>query len=190
MNRNKDMKGERRTMTSLLFFGFLVLIIIIIFKNRIGERLGNYNSLVDKLGRLHWFQHHLLAGLSLFGINAGLFFLTGAILYFLMFLMIPYLHLVIMFLAVITSVYIWIVINKAWRGSKLNRMKLGSVGSSFYLILSLVFIYMMITLEPQYPGEDTFMRYIGLFFAAFVTTVAFITCFYITGFSKTKGKNE
>ncbi|WP_226527505.1 hypothetical protein [Metabacillus niabensis] len=171
-------------MTSILFYGFLVLLLTIIFKNRLRGLIPENHSFVERLGKVRWFQYHWLAGLCLFGINAGLFLLTGGLLYSLMFLMIPYLHLVIMFLAVIISVYVWIVINKTWEGTKGNRLKLGAVGSSFYLLLTIVFIYMMMTIEPQYPGEDTFMRFIGLFFASFVTAVAFLTCFIITGFSK------
>ncbi|PMC39056.1 hypothetical protein CJ195_03705 [Bacillus sp. UMB0899] len=173
-------------MISLLFFGLIGLVIMIIYKNRIGEHLAKNNSLVNQLGQRHWFQNQWLAGLSLFGLNAVLFFLTGGVLYGLMFLLIPYIHLVIMILAVIVSIYLWVVINKAWEGSKVNRLKLGAVGSSFYLILTIVSIFMMITLEPQYPGEDTFMRFIGLFFSGFVTAVAFFTCFFITGFSKSR----
>lgn len=173
-------------MTTLLFFGLIAIIIMMILKNQIWERFGKRNPLVKKLIQAAWFQNHWFAGLSLFGINAGLFFLTIALLYLLMYLMIPYIHLVIMSVAVIAILYVWIVINKAWNGSKRNRLKLGAVGSSFYLVLTMIFVYMIMTIEPYYPGEDTFMRFIGLFFAAFVTTVAFLTCFMITGSAKSK----
>ncbi|HZH62583.1 MAG TPA: hypothetical protein VEY70_24075 [Metabacillus sp.] len=173
-------------MTTLLLFGLIAIMIMMIFKNQIWNIFGERNQLVKKLVQAAWFQNHWLAGLSLFGINAGLFFLTIALLYLLMYLVIPYIHLIIMSLAVIASLYVWIVINKAWGGSQKNRLKLGAVGSSFYLLLTMIFVYMIISLEPNYPGEDTFMRFIGLFFAAFVTIVAFFTCFMITGFSKSK----
>jgi len=173
-------------MTTLLFFGIIAIIIMMIFKNQIWNVFGERNPLVKRLVKGKWFQNHWLAGLSLFGINAGLFFLAIALLYLLMYLMIPYIHLGIMALAVIASLYVWIVINKAWNGTKRNRLKLGAVGSSFYFLVTIVFVYMIMTLEPHYPGEDTFMRFIGLFFAAFVTTVAFFTCFMMTGFSKIK----
>ena len=60
---------------------------------------------------------------------------------------------------------------------------MGTIGSSFYGVLSILFIYWLVTLEPSYPGEDTFMQAIGLMLGTIVTTVAFITCFIITGYT-------
>ena len=94
-----------------------------------------------------------------------------------------------MFFAVIGSLFLWIIINKGWQGTKRNRLKMGAVGSSFYIILSLLFFYMLVTLKPSYPGEDTFMRAIGLNLGIAVTTVAFISCFVLTGFSNKKDIN-
>lgn len=82
------------------------------------------------------------------------------------------------------SIFSWVLINNAWQGTKRNRLKVGAVGSSFYIFLTFIFAYWFVTLKPSYPGEDTFMGAIGLIFAIIVTTVAFITCFVITGFSK------
>ncbi len=67
--------------------------------------------------------------------------------------------------------------------NKKNRFKLGFIGSSFYLILTIVFIYGFMSLKPAYPGEDTFMSAIGLVFAIIVTAIAFIACLVYTGFS-------
>lgn len=58
------------------------------------------------------------------------------------------------------------------------------------MILSLMLIYLLVTLEPFYPGEDTFMRAIGLVMGIVVTTVAFISCLIFTGFSNKKEVNE
>jgi hypothetical protein len=114
---------------------------------------------------------------------------VGFILYLLAYFRIPFVHIIIMFIAVIVSVFFWITINKIWQGSKTNRLKMGLVGSSFYMILSLVFIYWLVTLKPSYPGEDTFMSAIGLLLGIIVTAVAFITCFILIGFSKNENTN-
>ncbi|MFJ7727341.1 hypothetical protein ACIQXV_14375 [Neobacillus sp. NPDC097160] len=89
-------------------------------------------------------------------------------------------------MAVIGSIFLWILINNAWQGTRRNRLKMGIVGSSFYIFLTIIFIYMFVTLIPSYPGEDTFMRAFGILFAMIVTTAAFTTCFVMTGFSKKK----
>ncbi|MFD3449702.1 hypothetical protein ACFDTO_34580 [Microbacteriaceae bacterium 4G12] len=144
--------------------------------------VGENNKLVHKLKNNAWFQNHWLSGLFLFLMNTALFFLTGLILYVLTYFLIPFVHLLVMIVAVIGSVFLWIIINKAWQGTKRNRLKMGTFGSSFYMILSLLFIYWLVTLKPSYPGEDTFMRGIGLMLGVIVTTVAFISCLITTGY--------
>ena len=88
--------------------------------------------------------------------------------------------------AVIISFALRSVVNKAWQGEKKERIIMATIGSSFYLILTAVFLYKYVTIEPYFPGEDTFMRALGLLLAIIVTSVAFISCFVITGFSKSK----
>jgi len=173
-------------MTSILFIGLLGVLFVIVFKRPILGNLGRNNKWVHKLKNVKWFQNHWLAGLFLFVMNAVLFLLTGIVLRILGYFVIPYVHLLIMFLAVIGSIYLWGLIHNAWEGSKRNRMKLGALGSSFYMLLTFTFVYWFVTLKPSYPGEDTFMRAISLLFAIIVAAVAFITCFIMTGFSKKK----
>ena len=94
-----------------------------------------------------------------------------------------------MILAVIGSIFLWIIVNKTWQGTRRNRLKMAAVGSSFYMILSLILIYMLVTLEPAYPGDDPFMRAIGFFMGIVVTIVAFISCFIFIGISNKKEVN-
>lgn len=171
-------------MSLILLIGLLGVLLVIFFKRPIIDMLEKDNKLVHKLKNTMWFQNHWLSGIFLFVMNGVLFFLTGLVLYLLMYFLIPYIHLLIMFCAVIGSIFLWILINKAWQGSKRNRLKIGIVGSSFYIFLTCIFLYLLVTLKPSYPGEDTFMGAIGLVFAIIVTIVAFITCFVITGFQK------
>lgn len=171
-------------MSFILLIGILGVLLAIFFKSPIMDMTGKDNKLVDKLKNAKWFQNHWLSGIFLFFMNAILFFSTVLVLFGLMFLLIPNIHLLVMLLAVIGSIFLWIFINKAWQGTKRNRLKMGIVGSSFYIFLTFMFVYWLVTLKPSYPGDDTFMAAIGLDIAIIVTIVAFITCLIITGFSK------
>lgn len=172
-----------------LLIGLLGVFLIIVINRPLIEMLGENNKLVTTLKNAMWFQNHWLSGIFLFIMNAVLFFLTGLMLYLLTYFSIPFIHLFVMIFAVIGSIFLWIIINKAWQGTNRNRLKIGTVGSSFYIILSLMFIYWLATLKPSYPGEDTFMRAIGLVLGIIVTTVAFISCFIITGYSNKNAVN-
>ncbi|MEH7224156.1 hypothetical protein V7112_10130 [Bacillus sp. JJ1566] len=173
-------------MTLFLLVGILLIIIVGINRNKLMNFSGPNNRLVKKLSGYEWFQNPLLSGLFLFVLNALLFGTTFLILYGLDFLLIPYIHLFIMVGAVIVSLVAWIIILNAWKGDKKGRILRGFIGSSFYLILTCVFGYMMVTLEPQFPGDDTFMAFIGLVMAITVTATAFITCFLFTGLFERK----
>ena len=174
----------------MLFAIFLIgcfgIFIVLLLKKPFTRMIGRNNKLAKNLKNAVWFQNHWLSGMLLFIINAVLFFSTVFLLYGLSYLTIPYLHLFVMLLAVIGSILLWIALSHVWRGTKQNRMRMSAVGSSFYFILSIIFIFLIVTLEPLYPGEDTFMRWIGLLIASTVTIVAFIICFAITGFSNQK----
>ncbi|WP_243647164.1 hypothetical protein [Scopulibacillus darangshiensis] len=171
-------------MTFILLIGVLGVLVVMLLKRPILGRLGGDNNLVDYLGKAKWFHNYWLAGIFLFIMNTALFLITGFILYLLTLFLIPFVHLFVMLLAVIGSILIWLLINKAWRGTRSNRLKMGLIGSSFYFFLTIIFIYKLVTLKPAYPGEDTFMAAIGLIFAIVVAAVAFTACFAFTGFSK------
>lgn len=173
-------------MTLFLLVGILLIIIVGINRNKLVNLIGSNNRSVKKLSSYDWFQNPWKSGLFLFVLNGVLFGSTFLILIGLGFLTIPYIHLFIMFGAVIVSLVAWIMILNAWNGDKKGRLLRGFIGSSFYLILTLVFIYMIITLEPQFPGDDTFMAFIGLVMAITVTLTAFITCFLFTGLFERK----
>ncbi len=171
-------------MALILLIGLLGVGLVLFFQRPIIDMLSEDHTLVHKLKDSTWFQNHWLSGIFLFLMNGFLFFSTGLVLYLSMYLFIPYVHLLVMFCAVIASIFLWILIHKAWQGTKRNRLKIGMIGSSFYIFLTCIFIYWLMTLKPSYPGEDTFMGAIGLVFAIIVTAIAFITCFVITGFQR------
>lgn len=179
-------EGGHLLMTFSLFvlLGVLVVIMLLIFKQMIAAFISEKNPLVTRLKEYRWFHNPWIAGLFLFGINAFLFFSTVILLYLLLILIIPYVHLFVMLLAVIGSIYVWIAFNKAWSGTKQGRLKMAFIGSSFYILMCGIFICWFILLEPSYPGEDIFMAAFGLMIGIFVTTVAAVTCILFAGFAE------
>lgn len=171
-------------MSSILLIGLIGALFIIFFKTPIIGIIGDNNKPVKKLKNAKWFQKPLSAGMFLFTLNAVLFSFACLLLYILTYFQIPYLHLIVMLFAVVTSVFCWIVVNQAWQGSKKSRLKFGLIGSSFYLLLTIIFIFRFATSEPAYRNEDTFMSAIGLIFIIIITAIAFTTSLVFTGFSK------
>lgn len=139
----------------------------------------------NKLRNAKWFENHWLSGLFLFGMNAAFFFSTGLLLFVMAYLYIPFVHLLIISLAVSGSILLWVFIRKTWQGTKKNRFKMGAVGSSFYLLMALLFGFQWVTLKPS--AADTCMGAdVGLFLGIIVATVAFTICLILTGFSRGK----
>ncbi|WP_257145837.1 hypothetical protein [Priestia megaterium] len=173
MNRKADEKV-------LIFFlaGTVLVLVMIIFSRTLWVPRG----MAERLSKKKWFQNHWLSGGYLFGINGLYFGTTIFLLYLLMFTDIPYLHLVLMFLATIVSILTWRALSTAWTGSFKNRLKMSLTGSSFYLILALIMVIQWLSVKPLYPNEDTFMRALGWMLGFFVSAVAFSICFIITAF--------
>ncbi len=171
------------SLTLFLLTVFIVVSIILFKRDKVSYMLGENNKLVFKLKNTSWFQNHLMSGIFLFIVNATLFFTTCLIIYLLTYLLIPFLHLLVMVLAVFGSFYFWMIVNKAWQGTNANRIKMSILGSSFYIFLLILILYWLLTLEPSYPGEDLFMSSIGLMFGLMVSIVAFLSCLITTGFS-------
>ncbi|OEH94449.1 hypothetical protein [Bacillus solimangrovi] len=169
-------------MTIILLLGIICMFFLLVNKPHISVFLSEKIILGKILEKSKWFQNYKYAGIFLFIMNAFLFSCTIVILYLLMKLSIPFLHLIVMCAAVIISVIVWFSVCQAWNGSKKQQLMVGFVGSSFYLILTIIFVYWLVTLKPSHPDEDMFMAMIGLFFASIVTSVAFLVCFIITGF--------
>lgn len=172
-------------MSILLSIGLLCMILLILFRRSITGALRIENHvIVQQLSTAKWYRNHWLGGLFLFMLNTVLFGGTLLALYITTFFLIPYVHIVIMLLAVLLSVYLWSILGKAWQGDRSDRLKMGMVGGSFYLLLALLCMYGLVTLTPAYPGEDTFMSAISFIFGIVVTTVAFVVCLMFTGFSR------
>lgn len=84
-----------------------------------------------------------------------------------------------MIIAVFLSLLMREWFGRSWKGSRRNRFKMGLLGSSLYLLLSLIFLYQMFNLKPANPHD-------GLLFGLIVSIVAFITFFCFTALSRRK----
>ncbi|WP_409300444.1 hypothetical protein [Peribacillus sp. SCS-155] len=116
-------------------------------------------------------------GIVLFGIN---FILFGSIVGSLLsHINIPIIALA--FIGLAGSMLAWTYLTVKWQGTQKDKRKMSFIGSSFYLVMALLFVYRYFTIKPSYPGDDLFMAYLGLEMGIFVALVAFVTCFLITG---------
>ncbi|MCA1055674.1 hypothetical protein LCM10_11820 [Rossellomorea aquimaris] len=162
---------------------FLLLVAIFIAMIRKNGRLYQIKW-IHSMSNHSWYSSPWLVGLFLFAVNVVLFGVTGLVLFGLSLLMIPFLHLFIMLGAVIISILVWMSIATSRSWKKWDRLKIGFVGSSFYLILTIFFFYQWASVEPRFPGDDTFMTALGFMVVAVVTAVAFVTCFSMLFFTK------
>lgn len=176
-------------MSILLVLGSLLIVIFLLNKQAFIQTTSTDTLFVQKLSHARWFQNEWYSGIFLFFLNAIMFSVAVSLILLSGMLTIPYLHLVIMLTATIASIYLWIAVHNAEEKGKRERLIMSAIGSSFYLFLLLVFVYMIANLGPGTPENDTFMAFIGLLFASFVSFVAFVTCFCITGLSKKHYKN-
>lgn len=172
-----DRKADEKVLT-FFFAGMVLVLVMIIFSRTLWVASG----MVERLAKKKWFQNHWLSGGYLFGINALYYGATICLLFLPIFTNIPYLHLVLMFLATIVSIFTWSAFSAAWTGSFKNRLKMALKGSSFYLILALIMVTQWLSVKPLYPNEDTFMRALGWMLGFFVSAVAFSICFIFTAF--------
>ncbi|MFJ7738357.1 hypothetical protein ACIQ2D_18740 [Lysinibacillus sp. NPDC097287] len=170
----------------LLLMGLFGVFLMVLSKRSIIDMLSENNKVVHKLKNAVWFQNHWYAGMFLFVMNATLFLSTGLILYILIYISIPFIHWLVIILATIGSFFVWVIIHKAWQSTNRSRVKMGAIGSSFYVLLSMVFMYWSWTLEPSYPDEDTFMKGLVLMIGVLIATIAGVSCFIFTGLSNKK----
>lgn len=169
------------SVTIFMLMGPFLVLIILVNKWSIIGMLGENNKLVNTLKNTRWFQSYWYAGLFLFMMNAILFLSTGFLLFYVV--RQSFYQVLVISVAILGSFFVWGIIHKAWQSKNRKHLKMGAIGSSFYVLLSMVFMYWSWALEPSYPGEDTFMKWLGLLIGVFITMVAGVSCFIFTGLS-------
>ncbi|WP_343798726.1 hypothetical protein [Bacillus carboniphilus] len=168
-------------MTLLLSFGLCGVLFLLYRKDSLFKSRKRYPRFVEKVKNRGWLQSTWICGLLHFLINAILFTITGVVLFFVtVYLTVPYLHIIIMVIAVLASFYIWGIIRDLGPRIRTGRLLSGLIGSSFYCLVTLYFLYRYLTLEPMFPGDDMFMAAVGLFFGMSVTVTAFFCSFIVT----------
>ncbi|WP_419883911.1 hypothetical protein ACN6MY_10735 [Peribacillus sp. B-H-3] len=171
----------------ILLMGLMIVCMNTIFRNNLLLKNSFTDNAICLLSRQSWFQGPWLSGLFLFAVNALLFSSAVLLFYSLIFIQIPYFHIAVMGFAVYVSILAWFSIGKSFDGTRRNQLKMGLIGSSFYVLVSALIIYKECHLKPVYPGDDTFMAVIGLLAALIVSAVAFIVCLVFTAFSGKRG---
>lgn len=152
----------------------------------LNKRFSQMNSrLANNLRHQSWFNKPLFVGGLLFITNAGLFFATWGVLFFLTKLMIPYVHLLVMLTAVLASFYSWTVFRESWHGTRGGQVLMGVIGSTFYGLFTCYFFYLFISVPETMPDNDPFMVAIGYIFGILVTGVAWGMCLQMTALKKT-----
>ncbi|QGH35217.1 hypothetical protein GI584_14685 [Gracilibacillus salitolerans] len=177
-------------MSTFLIVGVFAIILFLFFRKPIVKKIETFVKLQLDVEKHKWLNNYWITGGILFGVNALFFTSTILILIGLSYLMLPYVHLLVMVVAVIISIFVWIVFAHSWRGSKLNKWKMALIGSSFYVIMIIFFSYWYATLEPTYPGEDLFMAGLGLMMAIFVSLVAFLTSLFVVGTGNNRSNQQ
>jgi hypothetical protein len=127
-------------------------------------------------------------GLALFSLNGGLFFgtltaLLGSAEWTIMFRF-PSPIVLIVPLAIAVSLLSWLWFGNTWQGNGKGRGIAALLGSSFYLVLFAYSIYNLTTLRPAFPGDDPFMKAIGLTLLLIVSATAGVTSLLTVGWPR------
>lgn len=163
-------------MTFIILIGIAIIAFVILKRKKISETSNFDIPYIRFISKQKWFSNPWYSGIFLFIFNVLLFGSTAFLLIFLTKFTIPFLHIFIMIAAVGISILAWKTISRSWHGTKKDRIKMGMVGSSFYLFLTAWIVFEWLNLKPQFPGDDTFMAAVGLTFGFIVSIVAFVTC--------------
>jgi hypothetical protein len=171
------------SLTLIFLIGTALILLVINRRKQLYQTVGLENRFTKWLSERSWFPNPWWSGVFLFSMNAIYFGMTFILLMLLMYVSIPYIHLIVMLGAVIVSILSWITLGRTWRGQKMDRYRMGIVGSSYYAFLFLIFLYFFLNIEPSYPGEDTMMEAVGWVIGLVVTAVACLTCFMIVTYA-------
>ncbi|RAS76668.1 hypothetical protein [Priestia endophytica] len=172
--------------TSVFLLGIIGVIFSLIFKSKILSMIKREGTLVRFLQNRSWFKNPYSSGIVLFLWNT-LITSVVALLFLILVLSgidIAFLNIAVLGGGTIVSIVAWSTFNIAWSGSRKSRIKMASIGSSFYVLLGVYALYQFLTLKPSYQGEDVFMAALGLIAVLIIAIVALLTCFVFTGFQK------
>ncbi|MBB2480154.1 hypothetical protein H5P36_08115 [Bacillus sp. APMAM] len=113
------------------------------------------------------FHSAFTAGGAILAINLLLIAITALGVFF-----IPFSTPIFIVLSPVASVVAWAYIKYCFPNPLLKRLCAILIGQSIYVFLFIYFFYKNQHLEPLYPGEDTFMRGLGLLIGMVVCIAA------------------
>ncbi|MQR93890.1 hypothetical protein [Fictibacillus phosphorivorans] len=159
---------------TVLLLGGIVFTLILIMRQRDFASAGVVKNISYKLKGRSLSTNYWQAGIALFAANAALFALAFVILFF-----VPYGAMVGLLLCIPLSLFTWVIFSEVWRGSWKDKVKMASIGSSYFLLfLGWIFWYNA-TLEPAYPGDDLFMAWIGVIIATIFAVGAMCVSMFV-----------
>lgn len=159
------------TLLILLLGIFFVLGMTILINRSKRFRYSESNKIYQRLSSWRWIQNPWFCGTAVFVLNGIIFSLILGL------FMLNFLVLLLPLLGIGLSFLLWFSVKQVFLGKGLKRYLMSLLGSSFYLMLAIYFLYRLVNLTPQYEGEDTFMAAMGLSIASIITSTAFITGF-------------
>ena len=163
----------------ILLLGVVYVIIMLLIKNSILANINTKSNLSLKFQSTEWFQNPLYSGGFIFFMNAIYFSIALLLIFLSNMAGLHFLYFLIVFAVMFLSIWLWCLINVSWKGSISDRIKMASIGSSFYLFVGLFFLYKFMNLKFSPPSNG-----FGLLLGIIVSLIAFITCFLFTGLEK------
>lgn len=168
-------------MQYIFLISLMMMVICVFLKPKLIQLARKNEKVRRKIKGLTWFNNHWYVGFSLFIGNAVIFFVSLLLIFFVSFTPVPFLHVVIFILTALVSLYFWSIINVSWHGTKIERLKLGTVGSFFYVFISIQLFFE--SLGYNLNGNHESIELLGLLINILISGVAFMVCFFYTSFS-------
>jgi hypothetical protein len=152
---------------------------MLLIKNSILANINTKSNLSLKFQSTEWFQNPIYSGGFIFFMNAIYFSIALLLIFLSNKAGLHFLYFLIVFAVLFLSIWFWCLINVSWKGRIGERIMMASIGSSFYLLVGLFFLYKFMNLKSPHTSNG-----FGLLLGTIVSVIAFITCFLFTALEK------
>jgi len=150
---------------------------MLLIKNSILANINPKSNLSLKFQSTDWFQNPIYSGGFIFFMNAIYFSIALLLIFLSNKAGLHFLYFLIVFAVMFLSIWFWCLINVSWKGRIGERIMMASIGSSFYLLVGLYFLY-------NYLKHNNPSNAFGLLLGIIVSVIACITCFLFTALEK------
>jgi hypothetical protein len=152
----------------------IMFTIILLHKQRDLEAAGFIKSIGCKVKGSSLSNNYWVAGAALFAANAALFAIAFVTLFFM-----PFGTTLGLVMCIPLSLFTWLIFSEIWEGSFKDKVRMACIGNTFFLLFMGWTIRHYITLEPDYPGDDMFMAWIGLVLSNVFTVGAMLVSMFV-----------